>query len=377
MSNIKVSLREKSIKNGRKSLYLDFYPALVHPITQKSTRREFLKLYLYGNPKNAEERTHNRNILHQADTIRAKRVVAVENNDYGFMFGDNGHTDFLVYFKELADTRKDNRNNYGNWHSTYLYLKVFTNGAMPINRVDVKFVKGFKNFLMTTTVLNCASKKLSQNSQYAYFNKFRAALREAFNDSLLSENPARKVKSIAAADTQREFLTFEELKVLAHTDCELPILKRAALFSALTGLRWSDIEKLKWSDIQYSEHMNHYIRLVEKKTKNVHTLNIPNQALELLGERGEPNQLVFEGLKYNAHNNLKLARWVLNAGITKKITFHCFRHTFATLQLSLGTNMPTIQKLLGHKDIRTTQLYAKVIDKSKREAVERIPDLGL
>ena len=63
---------------------------------------------------------------------------------------------------------------------------------------------------------------------------------------------------------------------------------------------------------------------------------------------------------------------MLKAGITKNITFHCARHTYATLQLTLGTDIYTVSKLLGHKELRTTQIYAKVIDDKKKEAANKI-----
>ena len=63
---------------------------------------------------------------------------------------------------------------------------------------------------------------------------------------------------------------------------------------------------------------------------------------------------------------------VASAGINRKITFHCFRHTFAMIQLENGTSLDVIQKMLGHTNIATTQIYAKVSEKMMREAVERI-----
>jgi site-specific recombinase XerD len=75
--------------------------------------------------------------------------------------------------------------------------------------------------------------------------------------------------------------------------------------------------------------------------------------------------------------NNELLKWVQAAGIKKKITFHCARHTFATLQLTVGTDLYTLSKLLGHTDIKTTQIYANIIDEKKREAVNRIPDINI
>jgi site-specific recombinase XerD len=92
----------------------------------------------------------------------------------------------------------------------------------------------------------------------------------------------------------------------------------------------------------------------------------------LLGEKAEPIERVFKGLKYSAWHNIKLQQWVMRAGISKTITFHCARHTYATLQLTLGTDIYTVSKLLGHKDLKTTQVYAKIIDDKKKEAANKI-----
>lgn len=115
-----------------------------------------------------------------------------------------------------------------------------------------------------------------------------------------------------------------------------------------------------------------YIRFRQNKTKGAEKLPLSDQARDLLKEIGKPEERVFKGLKYSAWHNLKLQQWVMKAGISKTITFHCARHTYATLQLTLGTDIFTVSKLLGHKDIRTTQIYAKIIDEKKMEAANRI-----
>jgi len=149
-------------------------------------------------------------------------------------------------------------------------------------------------------------------------------------------------------------------------------LKRMFLFSCLTGLRWSDIEKLKWSEIQHSENLGHFIRFRQKKTNGAETLPISDEARELLEEQGEPDKKIFTGLKYGNWNKTHIKDWMTEAGITKKITFHCARHTYATLQLSLGTDIYTVSKLLGHKNLKTTEIYAKVINEKKVEAATKI-----
>jgi integrase len=149
-------------------------------------------------------------------------------------------------------------------------------------------------------------------------------------------------------------------------------LKKAALFSALTGLRFSDIEKLVWGELEYIEGSGYFIRFKQQKTKGFERMPISEQAYKLLGEVKEAKDKVFEGLKYSAYINTHLLKWIVKAGITKAITFHCFRHTYATLQLSMGTDFYTVSKMLGHREIKTTQIYAKIIDKTKREAANKI-----
>lgn len=144
------------------------------------------------------------------------------------------------------------------------------------------------------------------------------------------------------------------------------------MFSALTGLRFSDIEKLVWGELEYIDGNGYFIKFKQQKTKGDEIMPISEQAFYLLGERKEPKVKVFEGLKYSAYSNLHLFKWMTKAGITKDITFHCFRHTFATLQLSNGTDIYTVLKMLGHRELKTTQIYAKIIDQTKRDAANKI-----
>ena len=149
-------------------------------------------------------------------------------------------------------------------------------------------------------------------------------------------------------------------------------MKRAAIFSALTGLRFSDINNLVWGELEYIEGNGYFIKFKQQKTKGVEMMPISEQAYSLLGECKQRTDKVFEGLKYSAYENKKLAKWIKQAGITKQITFHCFRHSYATLQLSKGTDIYTVSKMLGHRELKTTQVYAKIIDQTKREAADKI-----
>lgn len=366
----KVTLRTKSISGARQSLYLDFYPPILNPENGKSTRREFLGLYTYDKAKTPIDKKHNKETTELADTIRAQRQLDIQKGDYGFLSDGNKKADFVTYFANLADKRKGS--NSDNWQSALNYLKDFTGGTLPFANLTEHLCNQFKEYLLTAKSKRSSLSTLSQNSAVSYFTKFKVALKQAFKDGYLQTDLNSRIDNIKAEETQRQYLTLEELNKLAQTDCNLPLLKEAALFSALTGLRFSDIEKLTWAEVQHSTEAGYYIQYRQQKTKNVEVLPIPKQAFDLLGERTDSQAKIFEGLKYSAYMNTHIVKWVAKAGISKDITFHSFRHTYATLQLTYGTDITTIQKMLGHRNLKTTQVYAKVIDQKKREATDKI-----
>jgi integrase len=371
---IKVSLREKPIKDNRKSLYLDFYPSIQHPDTGKQTRREFLGLYVMDKPKTAVEKDQNKETLRLAENIKAKRQLAIQSGQYGFLSSVKQNTDFVAYFEDLAETRKES--NYDNWMSALNYLKAFTGGKLRFSDVNEPWCNNFKAYLLTTRSSRSTKATLSQNSCVSYFNKVKATLKQAYKEGYLLTDLNAKIDGVKAAETDRAYLTIEELQALISAECPMPILRTAALFSVLTGLRFSDIHKMTWSEVKYTESDGHYLQFQQQKTKGFELMPISVEAFGLLGDRANDTDKVFDGLMYSAWTNANLTKWVANAGIKKHITFHSFRHTFATLQMSLGTDLYTVSKMLGHKDLKTTQIYAKIVDKSKREAADKIK-LGL
>ena len=374
---IKVTLLKREISKNRFSLYLDFYPEIPNPKTGKPTRREFLKMYLFQNAKNPIEKQHNKETKQIAEQIRQKRENYLNKPEIytGYekeqlRIKELSEQNFVEYFKSLADKRK--ASNYDNWVSAYKYLETFTGGYLKFADLNEKFCNEFKEYLLNTKSNKNKKVTLSQNSAVSYFNKVKATLKQAYNDGYLTNDLNSKIKPIKEQETRREFLTIEEVNKLLKTDCKNPLLKTVAIFSALTGLRHSDIKKLVWGELEYIEGNGYYIKFQQKKTKSIEMHPISDQAYSLLGESKEPKDKVFEGLIYSDHENEKLKEWIKDAGITKKITFHNFRHTYATLQLSSGTDIFTISKMLGHKNLKTTQIYAKVINQAKRDTTDKI-----
>ncbi len=320
----KVKLRKKTISGNRHSLYLDFYPPISHPATGVPTRREFLGLYLFDKPKSQIDKQHNKDTQTLAESIWHKRENQLNKPEIytGFekeqlKIKERGEQSFIEYFKKLANKRKTS--NHENWVSTFHYLERFTGGNLKFSDLNETFCNDFQEYLLTTPSTRSTQTTLSQNTAVSYFNKLKAALKQAYKDGYLNTDLNIKVGSIKQAETRRQYLTLEELNILAKSDCSLPILKQAALFSALTGLRFSDIQKLIWSELEFVAGQGYYIHFNQQKTKAVEALPISEQAYNLLGERRDPTDKVFAGLTYSAWTNSHLFKWLTKAGITKDI----------------------------------------------------------
>lgn len=363
MGCTKVTLRKRAITKGRDSLYLDYYPPIRNPITMKMSRREFLGIYIFQKPKTEIEKEYNREILKKAEGIRAIRVQSLINENYGFLDKHKLKADFLNYFYEVT-LKKDQK-----WTRVYSHFERFVNGKCTFEDITIDLCRRFRIYLLNTKQLKNDKLYISQNSASGYFSTFRALLKIAYRDKLLHENINDFLESIETIDTKIEYLTLDELKSLANTPCAIPVLKSASLFSCLTGLRISDVLKLDWNEIVEASDGGFCMRLRTEKTETETTLPLSDESIELLGSRGTGK--VFKGLE-RSMTSQPLKNWIAQAGIPKKITFHCFRHTFATLQIALGTDIYTVSKMLTHKNVSTTQIYADLVNAKKRQSANRI-----
>jgi len=212
--------------------------------------------------------------------------------------------------------------------------------------------------------------KLAANSQKSMIRCFQAILNEAWKDEIITFNPNHAVELPKGEQKQKQFLTLPELQALNNTDCANDTVKRMSLFSALTGLRHSDCVGLQWGNITGGEKPS--IKFTQQKTKGVVYMPISTEALELCGKRKNESDNVFDGVENSQYCNNIISQWVKKAKINKDITFHCFRHTFATLQLTQGTDIYTVSKMLGHADVKTTQIYAQIVDEKKQAAANAI-----
>lgn len=376
---MKVHLRQrKQSKDGSISLFLEIYKGSTTTADGKVKNLrdyEYLNIYLIDKPKTPIDKQSNKDNLLLAESIKAKRELEIKNGIYGFKNDFKQSANFIDYFRDQTEKRLQSDGNYGNWDSALKHLIKFAGTKVSFREIDQTFCENFRDYLKNTAK-KPNGKPLSSSSVSSYFNKFRACLKEAVKKKIIFYNPATDVTNPKVIENIRQYLTFDELKAIVKVDCRYEVLKRAFIFSCLTGLRWSDLNKLKWSEVQNTNE-GWRITFHQQKTKGLQYLDISEQARGYLGEEGNPDEKVFTGLKYSSYMNVELSKWMMRAGITKDITFHCARHTFAVLQLTLGTEIFTLSKLLGHSELKTTQIYAKIIDEKKREAVNKIPDINI
>lgn len=376
---MKVHLRQrKQTKSGSISLFLEIYKGTTTSSDGKVKNLrdyEYLNLYLIDKPKTPIDKQSNKETLQLAKSIKAKRELEIKNGLYGFANEFKQSTNFIDYFIEQMEKRKQSIGNYGNWDSSLKHLIRFAGTKVSFREIDQTFCENFRDYLKETAKKS-SGQPLSSSSVSSYFLKFKACIKEAVRKKIMLSNPTIDVSNPKVIESIREYLTLDELKAIVKVDCRYDVLKRAFLFSCLTGLRWSDVNNLKWSELQKTTD-GYRITFHQQKTKGLQYLDLSEQSRAYLGEAGSPDERAFTGLKYSSYMNVELSKWMMRAGITKDITFHCARHTFAVLQLSLGTEIFTLSKLLGHSELKTTQIYAKIIDEKKREAVNKIPDINI
>ncbi len=373
-----VHLRQrKQTSKGRVSLYLEFYKGTttspegkVRPVRDY----EYLNLYLLDKPKTTLEKAQNKQMLNLAKSIKAKRELEIKNGAFGFTPDFKSDTPLLEYFKTETEKRSQSDGNVGNWRSALKHLTAYVLNAyhpgITFKQLDDKFCQGFKDYL-NNEAKSVNGMALSSSSQNSYYAKLKACLKQAVKERIINHNPSEGITLPRAITPKREWLTLKELGQLVQTECRYPVLKNAFLFSCLTGLRWSDCQKMIWREVQ---RLDDGWRVVfhQQKTKGLQYHDISDEARELLGKDGQLDERVFIGLKYSAYMNTALHQWMLRAGITKDITFHCARHTYAMNQLESGTDIMTLRDMLGHSELKTTLVYAKATDHKKREAASRI-----
>lgn len=350
-------------RKGVTTLFLD--------ITSGGRRKqESLKLYLVPELTRDDKRK-NKETMQLAEAIRAERLTLLKKKAYDL--SDPIDLGLYDFFDVVVREKKTPNSVYS---ASRTALKAYEPKNIRLSAVSAEWVRGFVRHLENSSTGFDESKKLSQNTKIAYYATLKSVLREALKRGLIRTDPCLGVCGPKKRDTERQYLTLEELRRLAATPNQKDGVRRAFLFSCLTGLRWSDVTKMRWSEVSEVEGMTR-LSFRQKKTGEVQYIDVNAEAVALMGERQDGNGFVFGRVCSPPQVCANIAAWVARAGIDKHITFHCARHTFATMLLTLGEDLYTVSKLLGHRQIQTTQIYAKIVDKKRRDAVKKLPPLSI
>ena len=371
-----VHLRQRQLPSGRTTLYLD--------INYNGKRKtETLKLFLVPE-LTAKDKQKNKETMMLAKSMQANRLVEIQKGRAGFSNDAKSKTllkDWLEYFKQLKLKNGQSGSNATTINNIILHTTIYKGEKIRLCDVDKNYCLGFIDYLSTayTTGRN-KPKRMAASTARLYFNTFVTALNQAVRDEYIPFNPTDRLsledkRPINKKSEPRVYLLEEEVRALTTAKCGNEMVKRAFFFSCFCGLRIGDVDKLVWKDI-LQEGESWYFR--KGVIKNASYLNLPIPKIALSYLPGSPtmnsDELIFN-LPRNSTVNAGIKRWAERAGVDKKLTYHVSRHTYATLLITKGVDIYTVSKLLGHKNVRTTQIYADVIDKKKVDAVNLLNDV--
>lgn len=359
-------LRRRKLTDGRVSLFLDRSVDGRHEY-------EFLQLYLLPETSSTAMRQNARTLRKAEEVLlsrtehllNAKVETELAKSDTGILLSDWLRTCHESHEKRGA-------RDLGSISNVKRALHMFRPDTC-LSDIDRQFCLDLIDWLCNTYRHRLTGEPISARTADTYCQTFRTMLNEAVREGLIDKNPWNRletIEKIKKPESKREYLTIDEIRSMIATDCPNELVKRAYLFSCFTGLRISDVRNLKWGDV-YHENEQTFVSVVMKKTTKPLYIPLSGQALKWMPEKDEntPNGYVFGNLVNYGNVNENLKKWAQAAGIRKHISYHTSRHTFATMMLTLGVDLYTVSKLLGHSSVKHTQIYARIIDRKKDEAV--------
>jgi integrase len=354
-----VYLRKKLNNSGSTSLYLDIY-------NDGKRYKEYLTHLKLLKPTNPVIKNNNTEKLKIARQIRDKKAIELQANEYGIMNYQLNKVEVVSYFENYLYkyTKKDKRNVEGVFKRFLIFVRDEGIVLTTLKKLDSGIVSDFADYLKSTC------KGEGANS---YFARFKKVLNKAVKDGVILKSPADGILIKKDNSKMKDVLTIEEIQLLANTDIYNKEVKSAFLFCCFTGLRWSDIKVLKWENIDLR---NSILKTTQSKTNVVVEVPLNETALNLLPIKKEKEELVFD-LPSNTCSLKHLRKWVLNAGIEKKITWHCARHSFGTNLIVYKNDAMIVSRLMGHSSIAQTQRYVRVANDLKKQATDNLPKINL
>ncbi len=350
-----VKLRKRKNSDGTVSLRLDIY-------NDGERKIETLKHLQLEKTSTIVDRERNKKKLQQAEEIAIARASNLQANDYS-MVSDAGKKTIVVdwmqnYVNQYK--KKDVRNMQCVLNKFKTFLNDENKTGLTFGNLAPLLIEDFIEYLESICTGEGAK---------SYYNRFKKMVKQAYRKNLLKANPIDNVeKKVKGKAKKKDILTLPEIKKLAGTPTESSEVRRAFLFSCVTGLRWIDVKKLKWNSIRLeSKEMN----IDQSKTGENVSTPLNNTAIQLLKEAGKNDDLVFTLPSANGANKT-LKAWVKRAKIGKAITWHNARHSFGTNLIYNDVDILTTSKLLGHTSMKHTQRYVKASQEMKEAATDKV-----
>lgn len=355
-----VTIREKKLSGGGSSLFLDY---TVNGVRHK----EYLKLYII--PEHGKiDKLKNQEARKAAAALKAKRIIALQSGEVGLPKRKQD----LLLTSFLCDRSDyyigEGKNGYANVITGIKGKIESWNPRVTLQSMDKRQLLGFCAYMK--------SYGLSDGTIYNYYQTLGTQFKAARREKLIIANPfdeVTKQEKPKQCESERQYLTLSELRRLLKTPCADDEVKRMFLFCCFAGIRLSDAISLTWKQIHQTE-TGLQLEKRQIKTRSMAYIPLSDNAVSFLGSgSGQSGRVFHVPSVVNIEKHIK--NWTEAAGIDKHITFHCSRHTYATLLLTAGVDIYTTSKLLGHKKLSTTAIYAKIIDEKKVAAVNAIPEL--
>lgn len=292
------------------------------------------------------------NILEYVNSlIRRKVPFDFESLDV-FLKNSSESDSFIDFIVRRTDERKDRA------EGTIKHYRTLVRVLEDFGRINYFHDLTRSNITMFDDYLR--SKGIKDTTVYGYHKNMKAYINEAIRFGIISENPYVGIKINRGKSDKRKYLTYEEMRRMERcriTDPSVNRVRDLFLFQCYTGLAYSDLYKFDFaSDVE--RRGNKFIIADRRvKTNEDYFIVLLSPAMDIL-KKYDFDLPVISNQKYNDY--LKVAASF--AKIDKNLTTHCARHTFAVFALNNGVPMEVVSKMLGHTNIKTTQIYAKVLN---------------
>ena len=363
-------LRRRTLKDGRQSLFIDHFHEGKH-------RYRFLRLYLLPCTDEVSRRENTRTLRRAKDIVEKLTADFIASQTTACKKAKKDAlllSEFIDWL--IEDYKHKDKKGFRHFITLRQNLEKFRPGTRLAD-IGTDFCREYACWLKESCCSARHSKPLSPTTVHVYFVKFGTIMFHAHKAGYIPRNPWKQLLSsdkIKQPGVPQRFLTVAELEMLERTPYKHKAVKEAFLFACYSGLRISDILSLEWDSLR-SRESGMVLDMKMQKTGVPLVVPLSSKAIRHLPHPFLKEGKVFDSLPQQSQIQKHLKKWSCRAGLKGRMHFHVARHTFATLLLTAGVDIYSTSKMLGHSDIRATQVYARIIDEKRVEAMKNVDRL--